>query len=1400
MWVAVTAWVVAAGAHAQPVWVADEYLLDRWTTSEGLPVIGTTAVRVSPSGYLWLTTFDGLVRFDGRRFTVFNASRYPGLPGNRLVTLLETPDGDLWTATTSYALARFDGIRFHPIGREHGLPHRQTLSQHLGADGSFWVGTRRGLARLEGESFRPWAREAIRGAVRSIYAAIDGRVWVGTEAEGLYELHGERVRRRYTTLDGLPSNRVLSLALDEAGSLWVGTASGVARLRDGSLERFAALDGEPVERIRVAPDGGVHVLTGERGHVWDGASWHPLRERQTSAFVEEILGVAPDGAVWTVDQEVLARDGRKVLEAPCVLNGLDFDATGAVWLATDCDGLWRVRRREVAAVTAAHGLPNGPVYGLAQTPDGTLWAASARGTVSAIRRGRVGAVHRVGIPGDRMRTLLTDADGHLWVGQTGLCVLRDGACRVPPEMPDPLRTAAVRALYEGAEGNIWIGTENGLWLHVVGRWRRMDDALALKPWAVVRTITQAGNGDLWFGTMRDGLRRLTANGEVTRYALEQGLSSVAVRDLHLDERGHLWVATEDHGLCRSRPRAGASEPRFDCLGETEGLHSASLHRILADDQGRLWLNSNSGVFWVERSELDRVLAGAVPRVYPRVYTERDGVPDREGNGGVQGAGLRLADGRLAFPGQGGIAIFDPRRVRAESVSARVAIESLVLPGGREIVARPELELPLDERVFSVRFAGLTPGLTDPLYFRFRLRPSREEWTEIGSDRLLSFERLPPGRHELEVVAIDAASGTAGPVARMRLHLPAHVYETATFRFGLLAAVAVLASIAVWRRVTRAAAHRRRLELEVDRRTAELRTQQQATEEALATVSRQGREIEALAEARTRFFANVNHELRTPLTLLLGPLLEQRDGVAPTTERNEAMVRNARRLERLVEQLLDLERLDAGRLPSRPVAVDLAGVVRESVRAFAELAERSQLEIDAALDDEPVPVRVDVDQIGRVLGNLLSNAVKFTPPGGRIRVTLRAIPGRAELAVEDTGPGVPAAWRERIFDRFSQMENRETQASEGAGLGLALSREIVRLHHGSLHAESAAAGGARFVLRLPLNVTADEELSAASARAPAGPPNSATTPQASETAAAAAAEAAVCDALRVAAETSAAGATEMATPPDDATVPASETDRYRVLIAEDNPDLCRYIREILADDYDTQAVEDGEAALDAARREPPDAIVSDIVMPRRDGFQLARALRADAELAGVPLIFLTARAGDADRIAGLRIGADQYLRKPFRGEVLKAHVAAALHTCRRLRDQLARRATESVPDLERARPRLRGGGGGTGSVPESFVGRVRAWIETHVHDETLTVEAVAAAFNMSRITLYRKLVADAGETPVDLIRDVRLSRARRLLREAAGNVSEVAYAVGFNSLSAFSRAYRARYGEPPSQGT
>ena len=529
----------------------------------------------------------------------------------------------------------------------------------------------------------------------------------------------------------------------------------------------------------------------------------------------------------------------------------------------------------------------------------------------------------------------------------------------------------------------------------------------------------------------------------------------------------------------------------------------------------------------------------------------------------------------------------------------------------------------------------------------------------------------------------------------------------------------------------------------------------ARELELARERERKEQLAELDRLKSRFFANISHELRTPLTLILGQNQSlQAELDDPRIDPKFDMVdRNGRRLLELVNQVLDLSKLESGRLELTVQTFDLLPFLKNLLFSFESLADQKRQQLMFQSREESLLMVADPEKLERVFFNLLSNAVKFTPEGGRITVKLQMVAHRVHVGVLDTGVGIPAEQQAAIFDRFYQAEGGANHPSPGTGIGLALVKELVELHEGSVELRSEPGQGSEFWVNLPLNAGVASETSARYE------------PQLEPL------EAAV--ALPAAPTTS-----------GKSRLPQAES---RILIVEDNPDVRSFLRqELQGMGYAVLEAEDGQVGLTKAKAEQPDLIISDVMMPKMDGFELAQAIRADANSSHVPLILLTAKGSEESRITGLETGVDDYLTKPFNPRELQARVANLIAQRKRLRQQFAEAVTIRPEEVS--------------AVPmdQQFLQTVTATIEANLGEAQFGVEALAEAAGMSVTHLNRKLKALVGQSAGKLIRSMRLQRAADWLQQQAGTVSEIAYDLGFSDPTNFGRAFKAQFGMTPSQ--
>ena len=513
--------------------------------------------------------------------------------------------------------------------------------------------------------------------------------------------------------------------------------------------------------------------------------------------------------------------------------------------------------------------------------------------------------------------------------------------------------------------------------------------------------------------------------------------------------------------------------------------------------------------------------------------------------------------------------------------------------------------------------------------------------------------------------------------------------------------------------------------------------------------------------KSRFFANISHEFRTPLTLILGPVQKRLLQAETTEEKVELSLvyRNAQRLLKLVNQLLDLSKLEAGNMKIAVHQTDLVSFVRLVAQSFHSMAEVRSITFTVKSEWASIPVYFDPEKMEKIINNLLSNAFKFTPAGGEVTISLHQqqpdsqfLKGTVEILVHDNGIGISPSNLEKIFDRFYQVDNSQTREYEGTGIGLALTKELVELHHGTISVTSSPSAGTAFSVKLRLghaHFKADEIQ------------ESALLPET----------------LKYSAEQEAFSIT------------ANNFDSIpmeTVIIIEDNADLRYYLVQSLSAHYSVLEASNGEDGLLLAFEKIPDLIISDLMMPKMDGIQVSKQIKSDERTSHIPVILLTAKADSETKIQGLELGADDYISKPFEMKELLARVRNLIESRKKLQQKFADHVTLLPKKIS------------VTSVDDRFLQKIMSIVENNISNTTFGVEPFAIEVGMSGAQLYRKLRALTGFSPNDFIRHMRLQRASDLLQQKAGNVAEVAYQVGFNNLSYFSKCFKEKFGQTPSE--
>jgi signal transduction histidine kinase/CheY-like chemotaxis protein len=647
-------------------------------------------------------------------------------------------------------------------------------------------------------------------------------------------------------------------------------------------------------------------------------------------------------------------------------------------------------------------------------------------------------------------------------------------------------------------------------------------------------------------------------------------------------------------------------------------------------------------------------------------------------------------------------------------------------------------------------------------YQYRVDGVDEQWIDAGDARLVTYNNIGQGTYTFRVRAIGPGGIPGANEGRASFTVPAYPYETPAFFGFLLVSAGLLGWIVFELRVREL----RRREVELTRQV-EVRTRK--LEAALQTVAEQSEALRTLDEAKSRFFANVSHEFRTPLSLILGPANDLRDGRAgalPAAARRlvDNLTGSANRLLQLVEQLLDVARLESATLQLRAEVHDLIPLVRRMADSFASLAEQRGIAFRLSHPVGAVRVRYDTDKMEKIIGNLVGNALKFTPPGGSVVLSCNADTtqgGVAVLEVQDSGPGIAPAHQPRVFDRFYQVDDSSRRAHEGLGIGLALAKELVELHGGQITLHSVEGSGCTFTVRLPL------------------------APATSRSVEPLVAAGAGMDVVR-SARTRSVGSSKRALRP-----PRAPEDVVTVLVVEDNVELLEFLGDHLAERYRVLTASNGVHALEITREHVPDLIISDVMMPAMDGLSLCAAVKQDPEIDFVPVILLTAKASRDSRLAGLSGGADDYLTKPVDLVELMVRAENLIRSRHRVRERY-RAEQRALPVVEVPLKATL-----PDATSRALVEKFFAIVADRLGDDGFDVEAMAVAMGLSRTTLYRKVGAALGKSPVDALWDYRMAQAAQWLEETPITVSEVAYGVGFKSVPHFCAKFRALYGETPS---
>lgn len=743
--------------------VPAQYHFDSWTTDDGLPQNGVRAITQTPDGYLWFTTFDGLVRFDGVKFTVFDKNNTKGIINNRFVTAKSFADGSVWATTEAGDLTVYRDGNFTSYPKEI-VPDTQIFASFIDADGTIAIETDKSVYRLIDDKFILIRNNENDGTLKKIHKGKFAR----------WEIYPDKTLR---IKDG--AEKVYPIAIknidfyndnifeDETGGFWVGDFDKLVHFRtDGGVTEYGIEDGYPkngmARRFWKDADGGLWFATGRFQIPGVG-----LTRFKDGKF--KVFGLAEglsDNHIFEIFK----------------------DREGTIWLATD-GGLNRLRRQIISSLSSADGLADNEVYPILRARDGSVYIGTTRG----LSRYKDGEFSRISLSfanflraEPSVQSLWEDADGRLWVGVIGgLFVVENGKARRMNELFDGDRT--VSAIYSDRFGNVWLGTEyEGVVQYKNGKVITKYSIAQGLPSGDIKTIYEGRDGKIWFGTY-GGISVTECEAEnlncrIKTYTTDDGLASDSVRSIYEDADGVFWIGTYDGGLSRFK------DGKFSNFNSGNGLFGNGVFATVEDERGNFWMSGNKGIFRVNKQRLNDFADGKTDRYESFAYGKQDGMLSTECNGGRQPSAMKTDDGKIWFPTLKGAAIVDPNAIETNSLPPPVQIESVAVDFQNADFSKT-VELDSSNVYLDVNYTALSFIKSDQIRFRYKLEGLDEEWIDAGTRRSLNFTHLPPGEFTFKVIAANSDGVWNAEGKNFKIVVSAPFYKT--WRFWLSAFIVAL---------------------------------------------------------------------------------------------------------------------------------------------------------------------------------------------------------------------------------------------------------------------------------------------------------------------------------------------------------------------------------------------------------------------------------------------------------------------------------------------------------------------------------------------------------------------------------------------------------------------------------
>lgn len=1350
---------------------------DHITTNDGLSQNDVNSIFQDTEGYMWFATHDGLNKYDGYNFTVYNPDRNNtfSINSNLIYCIQGDTKGNLWVGTTGSGLNYFDKSTekfYHFVHDEKDnssiqANHISTLLRD--SKDRLWIGTTSGLSLIKLttpiESVK--IENISLNEVSNVFEDSKGQLWAGSYRSLnriLVDHDGNFNVKRVNEEVNLPRHiSVRSIVEDNYGRLIIGTTWGLYIL---DLNH-------PKAQAKFISGGNYNCLLTDGNKIWGGTNdGLYLFENSHQSVPPQFL------KRFTYDPRNTYGISKNIVKS------LYKDKTGIIWVGTNGGGINkfdpdRKQFEHIKKTLDPQSLSYDKIRAMYEDSNGYLWIGTEGGGLNMLSKDKSKNLYSGYINFDRPRKPFAIKEIQDGDKKTLLIGAEDFPSLYALDITNPENikntdikdlegpSHSVFSITEDRYKNIWIGTYRGgihRWAYYKNTRTYKKDTLVNNknnpysiPSNIIRNVLEDSKGNLWFATA-NGLSRLSpaeALKKDPKFDIfrnipndNSSLSHNYILEIYESKSGQLWFGTFGGGLNKYIPSKDNGDPKFHVYTVSDGLPSNVIKGILEDEEGNLWLSTNQGLSKFNPKEETF-----------KNYDVNDGLQSNEFQ---ELARLKRANGEMLFGGVNGYNAFFPKNITDNNIEANTILTSFSISNkeikiGEEINGRvlldktvnntEEVHLKYNENSFSVEFAALHFAAPFKNKFAYMLEGFDKDWVfTTANKRFATYTNLEHGNYTLKVKASNNDGVWDTVPSQLKIYVSPPFWQT-NFAYFIYSAL-IIGLLLMYRRFT------------IIKTTKKHQLELQHVEKE---------KNDELNKVKLEFFTNISHEFRTPLTLIKGPLKYlQKHGHEidhkAAQEQYGLMQKNTEYLLRLVNQLLDFRKVNQGKMRLVMRKSDIVHFIKEIAEPFQFLAQKQEISFNVEAHEETIDSWFDHEALEKIMSNLLSNAFKFTPHKGKISVHISQDEDKnVVIKVIDSGIGIDEEKMKNIFVRFyTENKQRKKTSQRGVGIGLSFTKSLVDLHQGSIDIESEPNVETVFTVKLPKERKAYENIPEITCKDKEDVDFYVRSSEA-ETAAIS-----INDELI------------------DQNLSANKSNLPVLLVVDDNADIRTFIKQALSKDYTIYEADNGKMGVDLAHKIMPSVILTDIVMPEMDGFDLCKDIKTKKETSHIPVIMLTAKLSQESEIEGRKIGADGYIRKPFDIELLELKIGNIL----KRRDDLRKRFNREI-SLKPKEVTVT-------SMDEQFLQKAISIVEDNMMNTDFNVEMLVKEMGYSRSNLYSKFKEITGLSSSEFIRNIKLKRAVQLFEQSDYSVKEIMYMTGFNTASYFAKCFKKQFGVIPSE--